>query len=229
MNTRRTLVPIGLAMLLAAGAVGALVAAQPPAPDQQGTQSAAGWEIRGDVGFLTMSRQVGHNRIEYNIFGGSHAVPFTENFRVETETIQSSCADEEDVSVGNPPAARRARLVRIQIERKLASLAANCTLPPAQNAALIQGFEAAYAVFAARFDRARTELDTSPDREAIDDQERALARLHTDSNMAMDQNVDVNMMAEMNAALDATETTANAAAEEAAPPNPPQAGATRRP
>jgi len=220
MITPRAFAPIGLSILLAAGGIGALVAAQPPGSDEQATQSAAGWEIRGDVGFLTMSRQIGRNRIEYNIYGGSHAVPFRESFRVETETSQMGCAGEEDVSVGNPVAAQRVRLIRVQIERRLASMGANCTLPPPQSAALIQGFDAAYAVFAARFDRARTALDTSPDREAIDSQERALASMHeSESNMAMDVNVDANVTVETSAAMNEAAVT-NAAAEGAPPPTP---------
>jgi hypothetical protein len=157
-------------------------------------------------------------------------VPFTENFRVETETSQMGCADEEEVSVGNPPATQRAGLIRIQIERKLASMGANCTLPPPQTAALIQGFDAAYAVFAARFDRARTALDTSPDREAIDDQERALASMHAaESNMAMDVSVDANVTAGTSAATNEAAAVTNTAAEAAAPPKAPGAGASQRP
>src|SRR3954468_1491670 len=143
MIMRRNLIPIGLAALLAAGAVGALVAAQPPA-QEHGTQSIAGWEISGGGGILIMTRRIGDNQIEYAIVGGSHAAPVSERYRVETRAEGGSCADERRVAVSNPFPAERGGEIRAQIVARLAAMDPSCALRLAQNAALIAGFEAAY-------------------------------------------------------------------------------------
>ena len=205
MSTRRTFIPIGFAALLAAGALGAIVAAQPP-------QSVAGWEIDvdGSGGYLVMTRQVGPNRIEYWMMGGSHAAPSTQHFRVELITDRGSCTNEEAVSAVASPPAEQAGRIRAQIEAKLASMDSICVLRPAQNAALVSGFDAAYVVLAARFARVQAAFDENPDGQ-IDQLARMDASRDVDTNMATDTNMTMDISMDTNMSMDANmDTTMNA-------------------
>lgn len=220
MTMRRTFVPIGLATVLAAGAVGALVSAQPPAPEAQGREIVAGWEVSWDGGALFMIRTIPGGRIEYSIIGGSHAVPTTERFRLETLTDGGGCTDEQRVSVANPVPAERAGEIHRQIEARLAARDPSCALRPAQNAALSEGFEAAYAFVSARFARNQAAFDARPDPET-EDFARLSAATSVDADMAMDANaadMDANMAmdADMNVVDAELEAAANAAANAAA-------------
>ena len=235
MTMRRRFVPIGLAILLAAGAVGALVSAQPPAPEAQGRQIVAGWEVSWDGGALFIIRNIPGGRIEYSIIGGSHSVPTTERFRLETLTDGGGCTDEQRVSVANPLPAERAGEIRRQIDARLAARETSCALRPAQNAALSEGFEAAYAFVAARFARNQAAFDASPDPQT-EDFARLTAATSVDTDMAMDANaadMDANMAmdADMNVVDAELEAAANAAADaaEAAATAPAPPSAPRRP
>ena len=152
MTSRRACMT-GIALVVAAGAAGTMVAAQSSPPDDS-DQHIAGWTI-GDAenSGLSMSHRVGFNQIQYTADTTGHPPSFI----METHPIGENCIIGDDLVVGGSAIAERARQIRAEMERRMVSIRTRCALAPAENAALIDGFDAAYAVYAARYERLQAE------------------------------------------------------------------------
>jgi hypothetical protein len=184
MDRRRIFASVAVLAAIAAGAASANIEALPGSTDSA-VGMPAGWRIRdfnaeSNYHTLTISHQLGglgSDWIEYSIdVLGNSSGPTRPNYIIFAQ-YRGSCRSVEAADVGNPPPAERGPLTRALLARALMALEADC-IRPAQRAALLTGFDAAYAALLARYERLRPEVDAADN--AMTDAQREAARAERD-------------------------------------------------
>ncbi len=212
--------------LLALGVAGTAIVSAQSAVTANRSETVNGWRVE-DVGtdsaddptgrLIRMTREIGPHRIEYEIeISGGGSRWGNARFGAGTNHDGRSCWKSGSAAAETGPPAARAGRVRTVLARELGQVERQCGSAPGETAALLEGFEGAFALLSSWHAGRLAEADAAAAADSA-----AMGNAAYD-DMGMDMNMDMGMdaSADMNAAMDpeteAMEDSLEAAADAAA-------------